>query len=111
MDEKAFKSHVNFEVLAKLFFDIAEERYPSAEKMKQLVAKIVAPLAQDEIETLFLKISILNAMRDMIKEVSPNQLYRNLDHRDNLYMGIIEALEDLEDELEELQEEEYEDED
>lgn len=105
MNEKTFKSHVNFEVLAKLFFDIAEERYPSAEKMKQLAGKIVAPFAQDEIDALFLKISILNAMRDMIKEVSPNQLYRNLDHRDNLYMGIIEALEDLEDELEELQEE------
>lgn len=110
MDEKAFKSHVNFEVLAKLFFDIAEERYPSAEKMKQLAAKIVAPFAQDEIDALFFKISILNAMRDMVKEVSPTQLYRNLDHRDNLYMGIIEALEDLEDELEELQDEEYKDE-
>ncbi len=40
----------------------------------------------------------------MIKEVSPAQLYRSLQHRDDVYMAVIEVLEDLEDELEEIEE-------
>lgn len=104
MDRKTFKSYLNFEVLSKLFFDMAEERYPSAEKMKQLTGYIVNSLPVSPIESCYIKISVLNTMRDMVKEVSPTQLYRSLQHRDDLYMAIIEALEDLEDELEELEE-------
>ncbi len=104
MNLKTFKAHLNFEVVAKLFFDIAEERYPSAEKMKQLAGKVVNAFITDPVESVFVKIAVLNAMRDMVKEVSPGQLYRSMQHRDDLYMAIIEALEDLEDELEELEE-------
>lgn len=112
MDRKTLKSHLNFEVLSKLFFDIAEERYPSAEKMKQLTGHIVNSLpVRNPIESAYIKISILNTMRDMVKEVSPTQLYRSLQHRDDLYMAIIEALEDFEDELEELEEAALENED
>lgn len=111
MDRKTFRTYLNFEVLAKLFFDMAEERYPSSEKMKQLVARLVDPLAKDPLEGVYVKIAVLNAMRDMVKEVSPTQLYRSLQHRDDLYLAIIEGLEDLEDELEELEEERAEEED
>ena len=104
MDRKTFRHHLNFEVLAKLFFDIAEERYPAADKLKQLVGLIVNPLAINPLESAYIKIAVLNTMRDMVKEVSPTQLYRSLQHRDDLYMAIIEALEDLEDEVEELEE-------
>lgn len=104
MDRKTFRSHLNFEVLSKLFFDMAEERYPAAEKMKQLVGKIVNPIAVNPLESVHIQIAVLNTMRDMVKEVAPAQLYRSLQHRDDLYMAIIEALEDLEDELEELEE-------
>lgn len=104
MDRNTFRSHLNFEILAKLFFDMAEERYPSAEKMKQLVSNLVNPLAKDPHEGVYVQIAVLNVMRDMIKEVSPTQLYRSLQHRDDLYLAIIEGLEDLEDELEELEE-------
>ena len=104
MDSKLFRAHVNFEVLAKLFFDMAEERYPSAEKMKQLTGQVVNLLPVNTLENIFIKISVLNAMRDMVKEVSTGQIYRSLQHRDDLYLAIIEALEDLEDELEELEE-------
>ncbi len=110
MDRKTFRSLLNFEVIAKLFFDIAEERYPSSEKMKQLAGQVVNTLAATPLEAVFIKIAVLNTIRDMIKEVSPAQLYRSLQHRDDLYMAVIEALEDLEDELEEL-EEQAEDED
>jgi len=104
LDRKTFRSHLNFEVLAKLFFDLTEERYPSAEKMKQLVSNLVNPLASDPLESVHIKIAVLSVMRDMVKEVSPTQIYRSLQHRDDLYMAIIEGLEDLEDELEELEE-------
>ena len=104
MDRKTFRSHFNFEVMAKLFFDMAEERYPSAEKMKQLTGQLMAPLNLSELEAVYIKIAVLNAKRDMVKEVSPGQLYRSLQHRDDLYTAIIEALEDLEDELEEIEE-------
>lgn len=104
MDRKTFRSHFNFEILAKLFFDITEERYPAAEKMKQLAHRLVGPVASSPLENLHLQIGVLNVMRDMVKEVSPNQLYRSLQHRDDMLTAIIEALEDLEDELEELEE-------
>lgn len=111
MDRKTFRLHLNFESLAKLFFDLAEERYPAAEKIKQLVSHLIGSLAENPIEKVHIQIAILNSMRDMVKEVAPTQLYRSLQHRDDLYMAIIEALEDLEDDLEELQEDLSEEED
>lgn len=104
MDQKTFQSQLNFEVLSKFFFDIAEERYPSSEKIKQLASRLISPLVKDDLENVHFQIALLNVMRDMIKEVSPNQLYRSLQHRDDLYGAIIEALEDLEDELDEIEE-------
>ncbi len=104
MDRKTFRTHVNFEVLTKLFFDIAEERYPSGEKIKQLASDIINPLVKDPLENIHLQIAVVNAMRDMVREVSPSQLYKSIQHRDDLYLAIIEALEDLEDELEEAEE-------
>lgn len=104
MDIKSLRSQLNYEVLAKLFFDMAEERYPASEKMKQLVLRLVSPMAPDPLDSVYTQIAVLNVMRDMVKEVAPGQLYRSLQHRDDLYLAIIEALEDLEDELEELEE-------
>lgn len=107
MDRKTFKSHLNFEVVSELFFDLAEERYPSSEKIKQYASKIIDPLTVDPIEKTTFKISLLNVIRNMIKEVSPGQLYRSMQHRDDFYLAVIEALEDLEEELEELEDEAY----
>ena len=104
MDRKTFRSHLNFEVLAKLFFDIAEERYPAAEKIRQLAGRVVNTFITNPLESTYAQIAVLNVMRDMVKEVAPGQLYRSLQHRDDVYMAIIEALEDLEDELEDLEE-------
>ncbi len=104
MDRKTLRSHINFEVLSKFFFDLAEERYPSAEKIKQMASRLSQSLSADSLEVIHLNISILSVMRNMVKEVAPIQLYRSMQHRDDLYLAIIEALEDLEDELEELEE-------
>jgi hypothetical protein len=105
MDRQTLHSHLSFEVLAKLFFTFTEERYPAAEKFKQAAARLVAPLSKDPLVSTHLKIGVLTVMRNLVKEVAPTQLYRTLQHRDDLYLAIIEALEDLEDEVEELEEE------
>lgn len=110
MDRKTLRSHINFEVLGKLFFDLAEERYPAPEKIRQIISRLIDPIASDELENVHLQIAVLSSMRDMIKQVSPTLLYRSLQHRDDLYNGIIEALEELEDDLEELEEEMHEEE-
>ena len=110
MDRQLFKTHINFETLGLFFFDLANERYPSAEKITQLALRLVEPLTTDAVERLYLQIAVLNAMRDMVKEVSPTHLYRSMQHRDELYSAIIDALEELEDTVEEAEEESLEEE-
>lgn len=91
---------VTFEMVGDLFFDLTEERYPNPEMVEQAIAKRVNLLTHEHRLAIHLKIGLLNAMRDMIREVSPNYLYRSLEHRDELYKAIIEAVEELEDTLE-----------
>ena len=59
---------------------------------------------ENSIESVKMKIVILSLKRDEVKEVSPTLVFRSIQHRDDLYYAIIEALEELEDELEELEE-------
>jgi len=54
-------------------------------------------------ETVMLEIILLSQYRESIRAISP-RFYRSVQHRDEVYMAIIEALEDLEDELEEIEE-------
>lgn len=87
---------LNFESLSKAFMALAAERYPTSDK-------ILAQAGRLGIEKwIQAKIIALTQLRDAIREVAMNQVYRSLQHRDELYMAIIEALEELEDELEEL---------
>lgn len=104
MDRKQYRAHINFETLAKLFFDLAEERYPAGEKIKQMAERMVSLVTKEPLANTYLQIAILNAERDMVKQVSPSQLFRSIQHRDDLYKAIIEALEDLEDRVEDLEE-------
>jgi type III secretion protein W len=96
---------LSFESMSKAFMSLAGERYPSGDK-------VMAQAKRLGIEDWILaKIIAFSQFRDSIRELAMSQIYRSLQHRDDLMMAIIEALEDLEDELEELQEaEEYEDE-
>jgi len=59
---------------------------------------------ENSIDAIKMKIVILSLKRDEIREVSPTLVFRSLQHRDDLYYAILEALEELEDELEELEE-------
>jgi len=64
----------------------------------------------DSVEDVKAKIIVISQFRDSVRELAMNQVFRSLQHRDELYMTIIETLEDLEDELDELVEEQEEEE-
>jgi type III secretion protein W len=91
---------LSFEEMAKQFMALAAERYPSAAKVLQGTAKLGIE------KWIIAKIIVLSQIRDAIREVAINQIYKSLQHRDELYLAILEALEDLEDQLEELEERE-----
>lgn len=99
--EKMFKEQgmqvppkLNFESLSKVFMTLVTERYPSSDRVK----KQAVQLGVDD-STLG-KIVAFNQCRDGIREVALNQIYRSIQHRDELYMAILEALEDFEEEFE-----------
>lgn len=87
---------LNFEQLAKQFVSLLQERYPTKDKAMQYASKLGID------KWLLAKIIVFSQLRDAIREVALGKLYRNLQHRDDLYNAIIELLEELEDELDEL---------
>ncbi|ADI38214.1 negative regulator of type III secretion [Waddlia chondrophila 2032/99] len=96
---------LNFELMSKCFMNLAGERYPSSDK-------VLAQAKRLGIEDWILaKIIAFSQFRDSIKEMAMSQIYRSLQHRDELLFAIIEALEELEDQLEELEEQDEEEED
>ncbi len=97
-------NQLTFESMAKQFMVLAAERYPSASKVLQAAAKLGIE------QWLIAKIIVFSQIRDAVREVAMNQIYKSVQHRDELYMAIIEALEDLEDEWEEIVEKDEEEE-
>ncbi len=94
-------TQLNFEQMAKAFMALAADRYPSSAKVKDTAVRLGVE------KWIQAKIIALTQLRDAVKEVAMNQIYRSVQHRDELYITIIEALEDLEDELEEWEEQMY----
>lgn len=95
-----FPEQLTFEMMAKQFMSLAAERYPTADKVLQRAVKLGIE------DWILAKIIAFSQFRDAIREVAVNQIYKSLQHRDELLLAIIEALEDLEDELEEQEEKE-----
>jgi type III secretion protein W len=95
---------LSFETLSKEFMALISERYPNADKVKERAVRLGIK------DWIIAKIIALSQFRDAIREVAMNQIFRSLQHRDDLYMAILEALEDLEDELDEEEEKEGEEE-
>lgn len=91
---------LSFESLSKQFMSLAGERFPSSDKILGSATKLGIE------KWILAKIIAFSQFRDAVREVAINQVYRSLQHRDEFYLAIIEALEDLEDELEELEEKE-----
>lgn len=100
-----FPEQLNFELMAKQFMTLASERYPSSAKVLQSAVRLGID------KWISAKIIALSQFRDAIREVAMEKIYKSLQHRDEFYLAVIEALEDLEDELEEqLKKEEEEEE-
>jgi type III secretion protein W len=95
---------LTFETMSKSFMDLVAERYPSADKVKAQARNLGIE------NNLVAKIIVFSQFRDAIREVAVTQIYRNLQHRDELFLAIIDALEDYEEELDEQQGEEEENE-
>lgn len=96
---------LTFETMARQFVLLLQERYPSAERVLQLAIKLGIA------EQILAKIIVFSQMRDAIREIALYHFYRSVQHRDELYKAILDALEQLEEELDELLEKEYEEED
>ncbi len=96
---------LNFEEIARTFVNYLQERYPNSEKALQLANKM--GLSQ----SILGKIIVLSQMRDGVREMSLDRFFRSIDHRNEVFNSILEALESLEDELDELLEEDREKED
>jgi type III secretion protein W len=88
------------EFLAKIFIDFISTRYPTGEKLLKL-----APLLGIE-DNIQVQIIVFSQFRDAVRQSSP-RLYQSPQHKDDVYMAILEGLEELE---KILDEEEFEEE-
>lgn len=98
-------AQLTFENMAKQFMTLAADRYPSALKVLQQAVKLGIE------KWILAKIIAFSQFRDAVRQVAINQVYKSLQHRDELYLAILEALEDLEDQLEDLADQDDEDDD
>ncbi len=96
-------ARITFEMLAKMFVQFLMERYPSMDKVFQLALKM--GISAD----VLAQIILLSQMRDAVRGVAP-KLFRTEQHRHDVLMSFIEALEELEEQVEEEEEIEEEEE-
>jgi len=89
---------LTFELLAKEFIKLVEERYPS-------ILKLLKQLEKMGMMEEGAKVAILMQYRDAIRQLS-SRLFKTQKQRQDLLIVILEALEDLEEEDEEDKEEE-----
>lgn len=90
---------LHFEVLAKLFMAYLQDRYPSVDKVLQLAIQLGIS------RTLLGQIIVYTQMRDAVRQIAP-KLFRSDQHRQEVLLSFMEALEELEDQLEEEAEKE-----
>lgn len=85
---------VTFELLAKLFVRLLRERFPSMEKIFLLAEDL--DLSEEELS----QIIIFGEMKNAVRGVAP-RLFRSPEHRKDVLLAFMEALEELEEQLEE----------
>lgn len=90
-------SRITFEMLAKVFVQFLKERYPSMDKVFQLALKM--GISAD----LLAQMILFTQMRDAVRGVAP-KLFRTPQHRHDVLMSFIEALEELDEQVEEEEE-------
>lgn len=94
-----FPERIDYEVLARTFIKLLQERYMNPDKIRQSAQQLGIS------EEILAQIIIYNQMRDAIRQVAP-RYYRNQQHKDDLTKSFIDLLEKLEDEFEEEEEKE-----
>ena len=90
----AFPSQITFEVLAKQFMNLVQERYPTATRVIQMARLLGIS------ESLNAEIIIFTQMLEAVRNVSP-RIYRNNQHKLDILEAYLEALEELEEKKEE----------
>ncbi len=96
-------AHVTTELITKNFMELTADRYPSSDKVLQMIARMgVAGPGASPVQEVSAKIIILSRFRDAVRQVSPTHIFRSIQHRDDVFNAVIEALEQLEDELDRL---------
>jgi type III secretion protein W len=83
---------LDFEEMAEQFMQLVEEKYPTSGKVVRAGRELGIG------EDLVAQVIVFEQFRDAIRQVAP-RLYRNLQHRYDVLLALIEALEELEDEL------------
>lgn len=95
---------VTFEQLAKLFVRLLRERFPSMEKIFLLAEDL--DLSEEEVS----QIIVFGEMKNAVRGVAP-RLFRSSEHRKDVLLAFMEALEELEEQLEEGEEDDDDDDD
>ena len=95
----ALPNRLTYELLARQFIKLLEERYPSPEKVLLLGMQLGIS------EEVLAQIIIFTQFRDATRHVSP-KFFKSEQHRQDVLSSILDALSDLEDQLEEEEEEE-----
>lgn len=96
-----FPNRINFELLAKLFMRLLQERYPSPDKVMQLSSLLGL------LEEYYGLIIVYTQMRDAVRQVAP-KLFKSDQHRQDVLTSIIDTIEELDEALEKEEEEEEE---
>ncbi|NNM44209.1 MAG: hypothetical protein HKM07_07695 [Chlamydiae bacterium] len=94
-------NRVTFEMLAKQFIKLLQERYPSLDKALKLAVELGIS------EELVAQIIIFTHMRDAVRNVAP-RLFRNDQHRQDILTTFMQLIEELDEQLEEEDREEEE---
>lgn len=93
----AFPVLLTFESLARSFMKFLQERYPSPDKVAQLLKSLGIP------DELIAHLIVGMQFRDACRGVAP-RLFRSDQHRQDLLMSFIEYLEEIDEQLEEAEE-------
>lgn len=88
-----FPDDLTFELMAKKFMALLEDRYPSSVK----ILKLAAQLGVDE--EVIAQILVFTQFRDAVRNVAP-KLFRSQKHRQEVLSALIDALEELDESLE-----------
>lgn len=94
----------DYELLAKCYMNFVSNRYPSADKLLKLAKTLGIE------ENTKAQIIVFSQFRDAVRQLSP-RIYQSPQHKEDIYMAILEALEELERQADEEEMENEEEED